>query len=146
MPVRIAQSLKREFADRDIDDGSDYGSDYGKTLGLSWATTVIINTLLSVAGSIIQTVEDLQRRGPPRNPFDISLNVATLVSIPVSFLALGLMIAYWVKIYGYSKKMDQDDRLGDDRDDDRRGRLRDDDDDDIRGLSPRPGRPDERIR
>ena len=33
MPIRIGDSLKNEFADREIDDGSNYG----KSVGLWWA-------------------------------------------------------------------------------------------------------------
>jgi hypothetical protein len=139
MTGKIADSLKREFADREIDDGGDYG----KTLGMSWAAMQVLAQVIAWIGAGIQFVEDIQRAGPPRNPFDISFNVVSLASIPFSFLTLGLMVVYWVKIHGYSKRLDEDDKLPPvHRDDDR---YRDDDDD----LGDRPrrpaSRPDDRI-
>ena len=143
MTAKIGDSLKKEFVDRDIDDGSDYG----KSVGMWWATTAVIGFVISSIGSVYTAMQAAQQGGGGgpfgpmgRNPGE--LDVGTLVSLPFSLASFVLWIVYWVKISGYSRTLLEDDERPS-RDDDR---YRDDEDDDPRDLPPRrTSRPDEGI-
>lgn len=101
----LADSLKNEYQDRGMDDGSDYG----RSLGIAMA-------VVQIFGSVIANLVPTDR-----------LPMA-LVSFSISMSPLILLIAYWVRIAGYARRL----RIDDARDDSDR---RYDDDDD---LPPRP--------
>jgi hypothetical protein len=93
----VSDSLKAEFKDR----GEDDGSDYGKTIGI---TGQVIGLLSGAFSNIAQN-----------SPIVLIGSVASLA-------ALVLWIIYWVKVAGYSSRLDRGSRGGEDDDyDDRRG-------------------------
>jgi hypothetical protein len=133
--IQVGDSLKREFRERDLDDGGDYGKMLGIwTLVSYWVSTLISNTLSFVMMS--------QRPGPGGIPQ--ASPMATLISMPFSIAFLVLFIVYWVKIAGYGRALAEDDLRGDDDDDD--DDVEDDDLDDRPRRPTRPSRPDDRIR
>ena len=115
--IRVPDSLRNEFRDRDQDDGSDYG----KSLALSQAILGIVSAVISNGLKV----------AVPRME-----TVATIFTLMMSLLGLVLFIMFWVKIAGYSNQLAMDE--GDRRRPDRRYDDYDDDDDDDRGLPRRP--------
>lgn len=101
--LRVPDSLKKEFRDRGMDDGSDYGRGLGLTMAI-----------LGVAGFVIGILGGVARV----QAFAILNNVLGLA-------AFVLWIIFWVKIAGYSSRLAApayDDRAFDDRDYDRPNR------------------------
>jgi hypothetical protein len=119
--IRLPDSLKAEFQERNRDDGSNYG----KTIALTRACIAIANIFLSIGANILTLA---------LNEPEMSL----AMSIPANILGLVnlvLFIVFWVKIANYSRMLTEDDR-------ERVSRLDEfDDDDDDRGYDsrPRPG-------
>jgi hypothetical protein len=87
---------------------------------------------------------------PPAGPFGMGqpgeMDLGSILSLPFSLATFVLWIVYWVKIHGYGKQLEEDDRHPHREDD--RFRDEDDDEDDDRGDTPPPrrlSRPDDRI-
>jgi hypothetical protein len=114
--IRVGDSLKNEFSDRDIDQGGDYG----KTLGITMSALGIGSGILSNVGNTA--------RAP----------AVSMIAGLIGLASLVMFIVYWVQIAGYSQKLGEDDQRGDDEDED-------DVDDEPRRPSRR-ARPDDRIR
>jgi uncharacterized membrane protein len=118
--VRVPDSLRNEFRDRNRDDGSDYG----KSLALTQA-------VLGVVSGVGTNV--LAQASP-----DLAL-IGNGLSVVFSIVGLILFILFWVKIAGYSRQLAED--SGPPRDWERKF---DDDDDDGFGKrgpytdAPRP--------
>jgi uncharacterized membrane protein len=85
--TRVPDSLRNEFRDRDLDDGSDYG----KTIGLTYATL----SVLSIVGSY----------GPLAIQDPSVTMIGNCVSSIFSLVGLVLFIMFWVRIAGYSSKL-----------------------------------------
>ena len=134
--IHVGDSLKREFKDRDIDDGGDYGKSLGiYTLVVYWASVVISN--------VVSLATMQPQPGPGGMPQ--SSPIATLISAPFSIAFFVMFILYWVRIASFSRELENDrgrgrDRRYEDDDDD------DQDDDDQPRRPSRPSRPDDRIR
>jgi len=91
----VGDSLKREFADRDLDNGSDYG----KSLGTIMLATEIGSWVVSNVGNAADS--------PP----------VSLIGSVLSLAGLVLFILYWVRIAGFSGQLKNDENDRDDRDD-----------------------------
>jgi len=94
--ISIGDSLKREFADRNLD----VGGDYGKSLGIWMAALQLGGTVLSNVGRVAGS----------RAPSGIG-GLLSLVSIV-------LFIIYWVRIAGFSRIIAAENDRRDDRFDD----------------------------
>jgi hypothetical protein len=79
--ICVGDSLKHEFADRNLD----YGSDYGKSLGLWMAALQLCGTVMSNIGRVAGS------RAP------------SAIGGLLSLVAIVLFIIYWVRIAGFSR-------------------------------------------
>ncbi len=120
--IKVADSLKNEFESRGL--GRD--ETYGRTLGLTWLVLNLVGSIISNVGSFL-TNPALGGGPPPGQGPDFTGLIVSLVSLPFSLGSLVLFIVYWVRIYGYSRELDETSRRWDDDD---RPRRRDDYDDD----------------
>jgi hypothetical protein len=80
--TRIPDSLRNEFRQRDLDDGSDYG----KGVGLA-------NAIIGVLSFALNMVSRLSRQP------------VVMITAPLGLISLILFIIFWVRIAGYSKKL-----------------------------------------
>ncbi|MEI7683441.1 MAG: hypothetical protein WCL32_00330 [Planctomycetota bacterium] len=94
--ISVGDSLKQEFVDRNIDDGSDYG----KSLGIWMGALQIGSSVLSNAGSAAES------------------GAVSGLGFLLSIVALILFIIYWVRIAGYSRIIATENDRRDDRFDD----------------------------
>jgi hypothetical protein len=108
--TRVPGSLRNEFRDHNLDDGSDYG----KGIGLAYA---VLNIVGSCAGNGQQGASPELAMG------------GAILSLGLSILCLTLGIIFWVKIASYSRQLAEGDsgprdweRKFDDDDDDGYGR------------------------
>src|SRR5258708_7521601 len=108
----VADTLRNEFVDRDIDSRGDYG----KTIGLCWLVTNFLGMTILFGSGLTH------------------MRITTLGSIPFMIAALVLFVVYWVQIVGYRRQLERDIDCVDDRDydDDDRPRLPSQPDDRIR--------------
>ena len=83
--IRVGDSLKNEFTDRDIDEGGDYG----KTLGITMSRD-----------RHRRAESPLERRRAARMPASGS----SMIAGPVRLASLVMFIIYWVKIAGSEPK------------------------------------------
>jgi hypothetical protein len=111
--IRVPDSLRNEFKDRERDDGSDYG----KSIAL---TRCIIDIAGAVVSNIFTNIPDMQMIG-----YGIS-GVVTLIGLTLFFI-------FWVRIAGYSRMLAEYEGYRDRRFD------RFDDDDDGYGGGKRHG-------
>ena len=124
--VRVPGSLRNEFRERGMDDGSDYG----KSIAL---TQAILGIVSSVISNGMRGMKDMEMLG-------------SCASGIMSLIGLALFITFWVKVANYSSQLansgrgrrdydlDSDPYDRDDRDRPRRGPS---------GPSPETFRPDE---
>lgn len=119
--IRVPGSLKNEFVDRGMDDGSDYG----KGVGLAGAVITVVQIALGcVAGAAGGA---MAARDPFNQPQPQGFAAIDILSNILNLANLVLVIIFWVKIAGYSNRLANApayDRGRDDHDDYRR---RDDD-------------------
>lgn len=126
--IHVCGTLKNEFRDRDIDDGSDYG----KGIGLAVGITNLVGVLFNLVGTAMAAAN------PPPQPQRLDANVLlgnqpmaiNIVVWTLSLISLVCWVVFWVRIAGYKRQLEADDLLPprdryDDRDD------RDDRDDDF---------------
>jgi hypothetical protein len=83
--VRVPDSLRNEFRERGLDDGSDYG----KGIAL---TQAILGLVGGVIGNGLGNVQGMQQAG-------------LLVSSVMSLAGLVLFIMFWVKVANYSNQL-----------------------------------------
>ena len=104
MPTRIGDSLKNEFADREIDDGGNYG----KTVGLAMVGGErVLGTLISWIGTGLQVAAQVNN---PMAPGE-DVNFGSLLAAPFQLASFVLWIVYWIKIAGYSRQLAEDDLI-----------------------------------
>jgi hypothetical protein len=131
--INVPGSLRNEFRDRGMDDGSDYG----KSLGLIGASVSAASTLVGLLANVF-TMGAVQQGqfGAPQVG-----GGAMVMGLLSSALGLGwfvIFIIFWVKMAGYSSRLSMGgsalaDRGYDDRDFDDRGY------DDRRSRTPADG-------
>lgn len=114
--VQVGNSLKNEFTERNLDDGSDYG----KTIGIVSMALGIVSNSLARGG-------------------ELGGNTAiALTGAAAGLLSFILLIVYWVRIYGYGTRLKNDGDRRFDRFDD----FDDDDDPNARRAPSEPGSSD----
>lgn len=114
--INVPGSLRNEFRDRGIDDGSDYG----KTLGLTGAGVSAASTVIGLLGNLMAPaiIQGGQFNAPQAAG---GAMIFGLLSTVLSLAWLVIFIIFWVKIAGYSNRLASgrsalDDRGYDDRD------------------------------
>jgi hypothetical protein len=88
--VKVASSLKNEFRDRGIENGSSYGRDIGLTTCVVYVASIVLY--------------QIGRVSPEFNLF---------VSLPFGFIVLGCWVAYWVQVTKHAHVLNRTERHND---------------------------------
>jgi hypothetical protein len=83
--IRVPDSLRNEFRERGMDDGSDYG----KGIAL---TQAILGLVGGGAGNVVSSMKGMEQ-------------VGSIISGVVGLIGLALFITFWVKVANYSNQL-----------------------------------------